>query len=67
MAEWVSKNDYLTTEERDNNAVCFVEKMRQLFKKERITNKALAGMLASIQGESGINPGRWEMPHPAGT
>ena len=53
---WISKNDYLTQDERNENAVTFYYKMTSL----GVSFNAVVGMLANIDHESNINPGIWE-------
>lgn len=56
MAEWISKNDYLSQTEMENNAFLFYSYM----KNRGWTDNAISGALGCIQHESSINPGIWE-------
>lgn len=57
MADWVSRNNYLSQSEMENNALCFYGMMYTQF---GWTINAIAGMLGNLQRESTINPGIWE-------
>lgn len=60
MSEWVSKNGYLTAAETLNNAkICY-----SFFVAQGWSANAIAAMLGSMEGESGINPGLWEQGMP---
>lgn len=53
---WISKNNYLTDSEMQNNAFCFYSYMYQA----GFTLNSIAGMLGNIERESNINPGLWQ-------
>lgn len=56
---WISKNDYLSLTEMQNNAL----EVRDWFQAgtvEGVTTNAVAAMLGNMQTESTINPGIWE-------
>ena len=53
---WISKNEYLTEEEMQNNAYVFYSIMWSY----GFTLNAVAGMLGNFQRESTINPGVWQ-------
>ena len=57
---WVSRNDYLTQQETQNNAQMFYQTMKNY----GFTLESICGMLGNIQAESGINPGIWESLDP---
>lgn len=50
---WISKNDYLSMEEMENNA----KEFHRYFIAQGWTPNAIAGMLGNVQTESFINPG----------
>ena len=52
---WISKNEYLSESEMQNNAYCFYSYMFN-----RATLSAIAGMLGNMERESTINPGVWQ-------
>lgn len=56
MNSWISKNNWLTMPEMENNAVLVWE----FFSGFGWTIEAVAGMLGNMQSESNINPGIWE-------
>ena len=58
---WVSKNDYLTESEMNNNAYIFYSRMVTLY---GWTLNAVAGALGNIQSESMVNPGIWQNLYP---
>lgn len=53
---WISRNDFLSQDERNQNAVTFYYKMSSL----GATYNAIIAMLANIDKESTVNPGIWE-------
>lgn len=53
---WISKNNYLTLEEMQNNAKLVWE----YFHAKGWTINAVSAMLGNMQSESNINPGIWE-------
>lgn len=55
---WISKNNYLTKTEQENNAY----ELTMFFKKQQPqwTSEAIAAMLGNMESESSINPGIWE-------
>lgn len=54
--KWISKNNYLTEEEMQNNAYVFYSIMWGY----GFTLNAVAGMLGNFERESNINPGLWQ-------
>jgi hypothetical protein len=53
---WISENRPLTEEEQKRNAIC----VYGILKKEGFSMDAVAAVLANMEAESTINPGRWE-------
>lgn len=53
---WISKNDYLSESEMQNNAKIIY----QTFAKQGWTLNAIAGMLGNMQQESTLSPGIWQ-------
>ena len=62
--EWISKNNYLTEAEMENNARIIYD----IFSAKGWTVNAIAGMLGNMQRESTLSPGIWEglQPYPPG-
>lgn len=53
---WVSRNDYLSTSEMQNNAEMLLTTLRSM----DFTFNSICAIAANMQAESGINPGIWE-------
>jgi hypothetical protein len=53
---WISKNDFLSQSEMDNNA----KEVFRFFSGRGWTLNAIAGMLGNMHTESTINPGIWQ-------
>lgn len=53
---WISKNDYLTESEMQNNALL----VKAYLVSKGWTLNAIAGLLGNMESESNINPGRWQ-------
>ena len=60
---WTARNSYLTQDEMEGNA----REIAKYAKRQRWSKTALAAILGNMQGESGINPGIWELLIPYGT
>lgn len=54
--KWVSKNDYLTNNQMENNAYIFYSVMYNY----GYDLKSICAMLGNISVESGVNPGLWQ-------
>jgi len=60
MSDWISKNNWLTQSEQENNALLVWD----FFSGYGWTLEAVAAMLGNLQSESNINPGIWENLEP---
>lgn len=60
--EWISKNNWLTQAEMENNALL----VWAYFGSKGWTREAVSAMLGNMQHESNINPGIWEGLNPYG-
>lgn len=54
--KWISKNAYLTQDEKDNNAYCTYNYLNS----KGWSFNAIVAMIANMDRESNINPGIWE-------
>lgn len=59
---WISKNNFLTQSEMENNATLFYN----YFITKGWSVESICGMLGNIQSESTVNPGIWENLDPWG-